>query len=325
MRRLKIFTWHIHGNYLWYLSQVRHDIYIPVAAGRPGYGGRGKTFPFGDNVHDVPADEVRNCQFDCILFQHRQNWEIDQFETLSDEQRRLPRIYLEHDPPLEHPTEQVHWCDDREVLLVHVTAFNQLMWDSGSTPNRVIDHGVLVPPGIRYTGEIERGIVVINHLGSRGRRLSPDIFLRARDAVPLDLVGMAAEELGGVGEVQPTELACFESRYRFFFNPIRYTSLGLAVCEAMTLGMPIVGLATTEMSTAVQNGVSGYVDTSLDKLIPHMQELLRDPREARRLGEGARRYALERFDIRRFTRDWETAFADVAGRLAVPRLAAAVR
>ncbi|MGH7195080.1 MAG: glycosyltransferase, partial [Candidatus Saccharimonadales bacterium] len=290
----------------------------------PGYGGRGKTFPFGDNVHEVPAEEVPNCQFDCVLFQHRQNWEVDQFETLSDEQRRLPRIYLEHDPPLEHPTEQVHWCDDPDVLLVHVTPFNQLMWDSGRTPNRVIDHGVLAPPGIRYTGEIERGIVVINHLGSRGRRLSPDIFLRARDAVPLDLVGMAAEELGGVGEVQPTELAAFESRYRFFFNPIRYTSLGLAVCEAMTLGMPIVGLATTEMATAVQNGISGYVDTSLDKLIPRMQELLRDPREARRLGDGARRYALERFDIRRFARDWETTFAEVAGRLAVPRLAAAV-
>ena len=323
MRRLRIFTWHIHGNYLWYLSQVRHDIYLPVAPGRPGYGGRGKTFPFGDNVHDVPADEARHCQFDCILFQHKLNWCEDQFDVLSEEQRRLPRIYLEHDPPLEHPTEQPHWCDDPDVLLVHVTPFNQLMWDSGRTPNRVIDHGVLVPPDIRYTGEIERGIVVINHLGSRGRRLSPDVFLQARDAVPLDLVGMASEELGGVGEVQPTELAAFESRYRFFFNPIRYTSLGLAVCEAMSLGLPIVGLATTEMATAVQNGVSGYVDTSLEKLIPRMRELLRDPHEARRLGEGARRYALERFDIRRFARDWETAFADVAGRPSRSRLTAA--
>jgi len=40
---------------------------------------------------------------------------------------------------------------------------------------------------------------------------------------------------------------------RFFFNPIRYTSLGLAVCEAMMVGMPIIGLATTEMATTVQN------------------------------------------------------------------------
>jgi glycosyltransferase involved in cell wall biosynthesis len=256
---------------------------------------------------------VRHADFDCILYQHKQNWLVDQHEVLSPEQRRLPRIYLEHDPPLENPTDQRHWMDDAGVLLVHVTPFNQLMLDSGEAPNRVIDHGVMVPDGVRYTGEVERGIVVINHLGRRGRRLSPDIFLRARDAVPLDLVGMAAEELGGVGEVQPTKLAAFEARYRFFFNPIRYTSLGLAVCEAMTIGLPIVGLATTEMATAIENGVSGYVDTNLDKLIGRMRGLLADPSEARRLGEGARRYALERFDIRRFARDWEQTLAEVAG------------
>lgn len=319
MRRLRIFTWHIHGNYLWYLSQARHDFYLPVMpGGGPGYGGRGRTFPFGDNVHDVPVEEVCHQRFDCILYQHKNNWVRDQHEILSDEQRRLPQIYLEHDPPLENPTDQKHWVDDDNVLIVHVTPFNQLMWDCGPTPTKVIEHGVLVPDDVSYTGEIERGIVVINHLSSRGRRLGPDVFLAARDEVPLDLVGMAAEELGGIGEIPPTELAAFECPYRFFFNPIRYTSLGLAVCEAMMLGMPIVGLATTEMATAIVNDAGGYVDTSLEKLIPKMKHLLADRGEARRLGEGARRYARERFDIRRFAGDWERTFAEVVGQAFQP-------
>ena len=149
MRRLRVFTWHIHGNYLWYLSQARHDFYLPVKPGGPmGYGGRGESFPFGDNVHELPADEVRHADFDCILFQHKQNWLIDQHEVLSPEQQRLPRIYLEHDPPLENPTDQRHWMDDRDALLVHVTPFNQLMWDSADVPNRVIDHGVIVPESV---------------------------------------------------------------------------------------------------------------------------------------------------------------------------------
>ena len=314
MRRLRVLTWHIHGNYLWYLSQAQHDFYLPVRReDGPGYGGRGQTFPFSGNVHDIPAEEVRHQEFDCILFQHKNNWIRDQYEILSTGQRRLPRVYLEHDPPLENPTDQRHWVDDPNVLLVHVTPFNRMMWDCGEVPTRVIEHGVLVPEGVHYTGEIERGIVVINHLGSRGRRLGPDVFLAAREHVPLDLVGMAAEELGGLGEIQPTELAAFECRYRFFFNPIRYTSLGLAVCEAMMLGLPIIGLATTEMATAVENDVSGYIDTNLDKLVAKMQELLRDPGEARQLGDGARRYAQRRFDIRRFARDWEETLADVVG------------
>ena len=120
--------------------------------------------------------------------------------------------------------------------------------------------------------------------------------------------------LGGLGEVPHDRLPAFEARYRFFFNPIRYTSLGLSVCEAMAIGMPIVGLATTEMVTAVTNGVSGYVETDLRRLAARMRELLDDPEAARRLGEGARRTARARFDIARFARDWDETFRFVAGR-----------
>lgn len=76
------------------------------------------------------------------------------------------------------------------------------------------------------------------------------------------------------------------------------------------LGMPVVGLATTEMASAIQNGVSGYVDTDLQRLIPAMQHLLDDPFEARRLGENARSYARERFGLQRFVADWNDALAD---------------
>src|SRR6185437_8881407 len=124
--------------------------------GAPGYGGRGTTFPFADNVHDVPAESVRGREFDVILYQERSNYEVGRHEILSPSQRRLPRIYLEHDPPLANPTDQKHWFDDPDGLLVHVTPFNALMWDSGRTPTRVIEHGVMVPEHVRYTGEIPR-------------------------------------------------------------------------------------------------------------------------------------------------------------------------
>ncbi len=315
MKPIRVLTWHVHGNYLLYLSRADVEFYLPTRPGGPeGYGGRGATFPFPDRVHDVPAEAVREREFDCVLFQTRRNYEVDRLEILSDRQRRLPRIYLEHDPPRQHPTDTRHWFDDPDGLLVHVTPFNALMWDSGRTPTRVIEHGVFVPEGVRYTGEIARGIVAINHLRTRGRLLGADVFERVRDEVPLDLVGMDAESMGGVGEVQPMQLPAFEARYRLFFNPIRWTSLGLAVIEAMTMGLPIVGLATTEMAAAIENGVSGYVDTDIARLVEAMRALLADPAEARRLGEGARRRALDRFHIDRFAADWEETFRLVTGR-----------
>jgi hypothetical protein len=321
MRRLRILTWHVHGNYLWYLSHAAHDFYLPVKSdGSPGYGGRGRTFPFGENVRDIPADAVPDANFDLILYQHSQHYTHDQFELLTAAQRRLPRIFIQHDPPLDHPTDQLHWCDDPGALLVHVTPFNALMWNSGRTPTKIIDHGVPCHENITYTGEIQRGIVVINNLATRGRRLGPDVYTECAKQVPLDLVGMESEVLGGLGEVEPTKLAAFTSRYRFFFNPIRYTSLGLAVCEAMMLGMPVVGLATTEMATAIQNGVTGFVDTRIDRLVEAMRMLIDDPAEARRLGENARRYAEERFSLARFVNDWNQTFIEVAGPLRSSRL-----
>jgi len=69
-RRPKVFTWHIHGSYLYYLSQGNYDLYIPVNDEKSeGYYGRGKTFPFSNNVIEVPANEVRNLDFDLVLFQ----------------------------------------------------------------------------------------------------------------------------------------------------------------------------------------------------------------------------------------------------------------
>ena len=321
-RGLRILTWHVHGSYLYYLTHVRHDFYVPVKPGRPaGYGGRAGTFPWPDNLHEVPAGELHELDADCVLYQSARHYLVDGPELLSDEQLALPAIYLEHDPPREHPTDTRHPVDDRSMLLVHVTPFNALMWDSGETPTRVIEHGVTIPPDARYTGELERGIAVVNNMASRGRRLGSDVFSEARARVPIDLVGMNAEAMGGLGEVQPPELARFAARYRFFFNPIRYTSLGLAICEAMMAGMPIIGLATTELVTVVQNGESGWVDTRLEPLIEHMHALLASDAEARRLGEGARQTAMERFGIDRFARDWADAFALVTGTTA-PRVAA---
>src|SRR3569833_2975307 len=143
---MRIFTWHIHGSYLYYLSQGDYKIFIPITNDKTeGYYGRGETFPFGNNVIEIPADEVKNYEFDCILFQTNQNYLVDQFEILSEEQRQLPKIYLEHDPPRQHPTNTKHLINDPDVVLVHVAHFNKLMWGYNKTPARVIELGVNDP------------------------------------------------------------------------------------------------------------------------------------------------------------------------------------
>jgi hypothetical protein len=313
MRRLKILTWQTHGAYLLYLTHAPHDFYVMMKPGRPpGYGGRGGHLPWGPNVHDMPVEEAKSHRFDCILFQDDHQYLEDQHRYLTAAQRRLPKIYIEHDPPRQNPTDERHIVSDRSVLLVHCTAFNRLMWNSGDVPTRVIDHGVIEPKA-RFTGELQRGLVVVNNIAKRGRRLGYDVYQQVKLEVPLDLVGMGAEEAGGIGEVLHAELPAFAARYRFFFNPIRYTSMGLAVIEAMMVGLPVLALATTETVTVVRDGANGFIDTAPERLIERMRALLVDRELAQALGAQARRTALARFSIGRFVADWNAAFAEVTG------------
>ena len=312
MRPLRILTWHVHGKYLYYLSHLPHILLLPVRDGHPtGYSGRAGTLPWPDNVQEFPAERASELDIDVIVFQSRRNYLEDQFELLSNEQRSVPKVYVEHDPPREHPTDARHVVEDLATLVVHVTHFNKLMWDN-SGPTSVIEHGVTIPREASYKGTINKGIVVVNGLDWRGRRVGADVVDDLRGLVPLDIVGMGSEKLGGLGEIDPSALPQFMASYRFFLNPIRYTSLGLAVCEAMLVGMPVVGLATTEMVTAVTNGVTGWVDTNPRALVEPMRRLLEDPAEAGRMGREARRHAERRFGIKRFVADWERALAGVA-------------
>ncbi len=321
MERLKILLWHVHGSYLNSLSRIEHDWYLPVKADpRDGYGGRGPTFDVPDYVHEVPAEEVKNLDLDLVLFQTPKQYFEDQYELLSPEQLRLPKIYLEHNTPKPHPTDSRHPVDDPNTLLVHVTHFNRLMWDNGRTPTTVIEHSVAIDPAARYQGHLEKGIMVINGPQKRPRIAGYDIYLQARDLVPIDVAGMMTEEFGGLGDIPYRHLHQRVAEYRFLFSPMRYTSLPLAVIEGMTIGMPVVALATTEVPTVLQNGVTGFVSCDVDELVDGMRFLLQNPAEARRMGERARAVALDRFSIQRFARDWNRAFEMVTGKRVLNRV-----
>jgi hypothetical protein len=67
------------------------------------------------------------------------------------------------------------------------------------------------------------------------------------------------------------------------------------------------------MTTVIDNDVNGYADTDVDRLIGVMRSLLHDPTLAHRWGEGAKRYAHERFNIHRFIGEWNRAFGYVCG------------
>lgn len=314
MKKLNILIWHIHGAYLTALAQTQHNWYLPKKDDNAeGYIGRGVGSSLPPYVREVPADEVKHLDLDLIIFQTPQNYERDQFEILTDEQRRRPKLYLQHNSPEPHPTDSRHWAaDDADLLLVHVTHYNRLMWDNGRAPTTVVEHSVAIDPALRYVGSRPEGIFVVNEMQRRGRMAGLDLYQSLRsDGLPLTTVGMGSDAVGGIGEIHYTRLHRTVAEYRFLYSLMRYSSLPLAVIEALTLGMPVVALATTEVPTVLQNGVHGFISNNLDELKAGMHLLLDNPAEARRMGNNARQLAQERFSIERFVADWNRVFADV--------------
>lgn len=312
MRKLNILVWQIHGSYLNTLVQAPHRFYLPTKPGKSeGYGGRGPTYSWSPETVEVPAGEVRDLDLDLIVYQTPKNLFEDALEILTPEQRALPSIYLEHNTPQGRVNEMVHPVNDPGVLLVHVTHFNDLFWDCRETPTRVIDHAVMLStPESSYTGELEKGVSLVNDMPRRKRVVGEDIFVRAREEVPLDLFGFDSKEVGGFGDLPQAGVHERMKAYRFYFNPIRYTSLPLSVLEAMEIGLPVVALATTELVTVIEDGENGFIDTKVDRLIERMRHLLADPEEARRIGEAGRRTVRERFGLERFVAGWESAFEE---------------
>jgi hypothetical protein len=309
---VKVFLWHLHGGYTNSFVQGGHEYLLPVLPGRGPDGlGRSQTFEWPESVVEVTSDEAGDAEVDVVILQRPEELELAERWLGRVPGRDVPAVYLEHSLPQGRIGDMRHPAADRDdLLLVHVTHFNAVFWDAGTTPTRVIEHGI-VDPGYRYTGELARAVVVVNEPVRRGRVTGTDLLSSLNGGVPLDLFGMGTDELGGNGDVSPPQLWDEMARRRVYVHPIRWTSLGLSLLEAMHLGMPVVALATTEVVEAVPPE-AGVVSTRVDTLAEGVRRLVDDPHEARRSGRAGREAVLARYALDRFLADWDRILAEVA-------------
>jgi glycosyltransferase involved in cell wall biosynthesis len=128
--------------------------------------------------------------------------------------------------------------------------------------------------------------------------------------MPLDLFGMDAGALGGIDDSPQSILHAEMPRRRVYLHPMRWTSLGLSLIEAMHLGMPVVAIASTDAVEAVPAGC-GTISTDVDRLCMALERYREDGDCARADGQRARAYALERYGLARFLCAWDSLLVEV--------------
>ncbi|NHW48827.1 glycosyltransferase [Paenarthrobacter sp. MSM-2-10-13] len=323
---MRILVWHVHGGWMEAFVRGRHEYLLPKTSdgGAWGLGRGGRQWPAP--AQEVDLETLDPGSVDAVVLQRP--------EEIAAVARTLGRspgvdlaaVYLEHNTPKGDVPFTLHpLADQGAIPVVHVTHFNQLFWDTGTATTTVIEHGI-PDPGHLYTGEQEEMGVVVNEPVRRGRVTGTDllpgfsgvgplrVFGMGTEALPEALnlkgFGLSEERLRIAGDVPAPKLHQELARCRLYLHPLRWTSLGLALLEAMHLGMPVLALATTEASRAIPRG-AGLVSNDVGDLQRFARRLLDDPDDAYAMGMVAREAALQRYGLDTFLGAWDRLLADL--------------
>ena len=319
---MRVLVWHVHGSWTTAFVAGDHEYLIPVLPDRSPDGlGRARTWHWPASAREVAPEQLRGEDVDVVVLQRVRDLELVREWLGREPGRDLPAVFLEHNAPDGGVPNTRHPMADRDdIPIAHVTYFNRTFYDNGRAPTTVIEHGI-VDPGERYTGELARAGVVVNEPVRRGRYVGADLLPGLAAAAPVDVFGMGLAGLHEEYGLDPGRVTLHEdppqaamhaelARRRVYVHPIRWTSLGLSLLEAMHLGMPVVGLATTEAVEAVP-AEAGVLSTNPERLWAAVREFVHDEDAARLAGKAARAAALERYGLPRFLSDWDALLEEV--------------
>jgi Glycosyl transferases group 1 len=313
---MNVLIWHVHGSWTTAFVQGQHTYLVPVVPDRgPDGRGRAQTWDWPLNVKERTPEQLRDDPIDVVIVQRERDLHLTEEWTGRRPGVDVPGIWLEHNAPQGRIIDMRHPAANYPALtVVHVTHTNALFWDCGPARTEVIEHGV-IDPGHRYTGDILHAGVVINEPVRRGRVVGSDLLATLSEAVPIDVFGIGVTMLGGDriaahDDLPQAKMHCELARRRVYLHPVRWTSLGLALVEAMFLGLPVVALATTEVPAVVPPD-AGVVSNRIHELTTALRRFITHRDAAAAAGEAARAAAVSRFGLARFLGDWDQMLKEV--------------
>jgi hypothetical protein len=312
-----VLIWHVHGSWTEAFVSGRHAYLVPRSDDGSARGLCGRDWPA---AVEVGYEDLADRPVDLVVLQRPEEVGL----TTRWLRRRpgidVPAVYVEHNAPRPRAVDSRHPLGDRtDIPIVHVTDFNRLMWDNGRAPTRVIDHGI-PDRGHLYNGEIGSAATMINEPVRRWRTVGADLLGPLAKYVPIDVWGIDSDDLNahehrnagvtGRGDVPTARLLREVARRRVYVHTARWTSLGLSLLEAMTMGMPVVAVAATMAPLAVPRE-AGVVSADPDVLGRAAAHFVADREAATLAGKAARDSALTNFGLGRFLDDWDRLIEEV--------------
>lgn len=204
-------------------------------------------------------------------------------------------------------------------------------------PNAIEERFFTVPPCPRESN-------LILAVGAIDRRKGNDILLRAlallkrrRISVRAIIAGPPADkthvaeleqlirdehlDVHFTGFIPPDQVLSLIQRCTIFVLPSRHETAPMVVSEAMAVGTPVVASRVAGVPHMISDGVTGllFQSENVAELADKIQRLLEDEPARRRLGENARKYALEAHHPDRVARLTRAAYEEILAERAPER------
>jgi trehalose synthase len=117
--------------------------------------------------------------------------------------------------------------------------------------------------------------------------------------------------LNNFNNVGAIEVNAFQSLADVVIQKSTREGFGLTVSEALWKGKPFIGGDVGGIPLQVQDGVSGYLVSTVEDCARRSVDILRDPEGARSLGRHGKEHVRRRFLTPRYLRDYLRIFHDV--------------
>jgi trehalose synthase len=117
--------------------------------------------------------------------------------------------------------------------------------------------------------------------------------------------------LNNFNSVGAIEVNAFQSQSDVLIQKSTREGFGLTVAEALWKGRPFVGGKVGGIPLQVEDGVSGYLVSTVEECAVATMQVLRDPELGKSLGRRGKEHVRTHFLMPRLLRDWLRVFTDV--------------
>lgn len=299
--KFNILTFFTHETFGDNLSKTGHNFYWVPTPHKPTWDVQ--TRPPSKNSYllgGLPTD----LRIDLILAQEK-SWQLPKALEI---QRILgvPIISHNHTMPIAQNQKQLEYFQNLKGNI------NSYITEHSRSAFNDVEKGVVIHNAVdtdtfnKWEPTRSGGAVVCNHMMGRGQFYSVEMFKAVSKEVPLTLIG----DNPGISQsiADPAQLARTVGSYQFFANFSIYSPLSMSLIEAASIGLPIVSTSMQATPEVFTHGENALLTNDPTEFAEFCKLLMKDKELATKLGVGARKLAVEKFGLDRFTSQWNDLF-----------------